>query len=55
MFTTQSRIFEHHVQTYNVIAETPSAQPQPVLTAAKFLRFELYDVVTSALIVGIRL
>ena len=44
---------EHNLVAHNVIAKSPPAEPQTVLTVADIDPFEFNDVVNSAPVVGI--
>jgi hypothetical protein len=52
-FSPEVAILEHHLSAIDVIAKTPPAQAEPVLTFTLRDTFEFLDVVPSAAVIGV--
>jgi hypothetical protein len=53
IFSTQTAVVENDLTTMDVIAKTPPAQPQPVLTFILSDTFKFLNVMTAGAVIGV--
>jgi hypothetical protein len=53
LLASETALEEPHLVTKNVVAESPTAEPEPVLPLTRLDPFELPDVVSTAEVLGV--